>query len=76
LLKADEKLAWGKPVNRNPITGIAGCWARTVSGQAAAPLMSVMNSRRRMGPPLKQGIQSLHHRAATTPLCITAKLIV
>src|SRR5215831_12127776 len=32
---------------RNPITGIAGCCARAPSGQAmAAPLASVMNSRR------------------------------
>jgi ATP-dependent DNA ligase len=31
---------------RNPITGMAGCCARTVSGHAAAPPRSVMNSRR------------------------------
>ena len=32
---------------RNPITGIAGCCARTASGHAAAaPPSSVMNSRR------------------------------
>jgi hypothetical protein len=32
--------------SRNPITGIAGCCARAASGQAAAPPMSLMNSRR------------------------------
>jgi hypothetical protein len=31
---------------RNPITGIAGCCAHAVSGQAAAPPASAMNSRR------------------------------
>jgi hypothetical protein len=29
-----------------PITGIAGCWARAPSGQAANPPSSVMNARR------------------------------
>src|SRR5262249_37026303 len=33
--------------SRNPITGIAGCWARAASGHAAAaPPTSDMNSRR------------------------------
>jgi hypothetical protein len=30
----------------NPTTGIAGCCARAASGHAAAPPISVMNSRR------------------------------
>src|SRR5262245_4027335 len=33
-------------VLRNPITGIAGCCARTASGHAAAPPRTVTNSRR------------------------------
>jgi hypothetical protein len=34
-------------LRRKPITGIAGCWARAASGQAAAaPPRSVMNARR------------------------------
>src|SRR5262249_34339912 len=33
---------------RNPITGIAGCWACAVSGHAAAPLSAASNSRRPM----------------------------
>jgi hypothetical protein len=36
---------WGL---RNPITGMFGCCGRAASGQAAAPPMSVMNSRRLM----------------------------
>jgi hypothetical protein len=37
---------------RNPITGIAGCCARAPNGHvAAAPLRSVMNSRRRISAP-------------------------
>jgi hypothetical protein len=37
----------GDALLRNPITGMPGCCARAVSGQAiAAPPMSVMNSRR------------------------------
>jgi hypothetical protein len=32
--------------NEGTIIGIAGCCARAASGHAAAPLMSVMNSRR------------------------------
>jgi hypothetical protein len=32
-----------------PTTGIAGYCARTASGNAAAPAMMVMNSRRLMG---------------------------
>jgi hypothetical protein len=35
---------------RNPITGIAGC-ARATHGHTAAPLIRLMNSRRRMAPP-------------------------
>jgi hypothetical protein len=46
-------------------------------GHIAAPPTREMNLRRRMEPPLKQGSPSLpHHQAATTPLCIIAKLIV
>lgn len=33
------------------MTGIIDFWARATSGQAAAALVSAMNSRRRMGPP-------------------------
>jgi hypothetical protein len=33
---------------RNPITGAAGCCARAASGHTAAPLRSVMKSRRLM----------------------------
>src|SRR5262249_12735364 len=36
------------PGLRNPTTGIAACCARAASGHAAAPPMSVMNSRRLM----------------------------
>src|SRR3954471_15797682 len=38
----------GEVLPRNPTTGIADCCARTVSGHAAAPPSSVMNSRRLM----------------------------
>jgi hypothetical protein len=41
----------GDALLRNPITGIADCCARTVSGHAtAAPPRTVMNSRRRIWP--------------------------
>src|SRR5262249_5077517 len=36
------------PGERNPITGSVGCCARAASGHVAAPLRSVMNSRRLM----------------------------
>jgi len=36
---------------RNPITGIAGCCARTAIGHAAAPPRNVMNFRRLMSAP-------------------------
>jgi hypothetical protein len=37
----------GDPLLRNPITGIAACWARAVSGHAAPdPANSFMKSRR------------------------------
>src|ERR1700751_3530688 len=36
-------------LRRNPITGIAGCCARTISGRASAALVTpIINSRRRM----------------------------
>jgi hypothetical protein len=38
---------------RTPITGMADCCARAASGQAAAPPMSVMNSRRLIRLPLQ-----------------------
>ena len=41
----------GDPGLRNPITGIAGCCARAANGHAAAPPISVMNSRRRISWP-------------------------
>ena len=37
-------------VTNSPTTGIAGCCARAVSGHAAAPPSSVMNSRRAIMP--------------------------
>jgi hypothetical protein len=40
----------GEALLRNPTTGIAGCSACAVSGHAAAPARSVMNSRRFMCP--------------------------
>jgi hypothetical protein len=45
---AATRLAFGsgEPECRNPTTGIAGCCPRAVSGHAAAPPRSVMNSRR------------------------------
>jgi hypothetical protein len=36
-----------RPAASQPITGIAGCCARAVSGQTAAPPREAMNSRRR-----------------------------
>jgi hypothetical protein len=36
-------------LDRNPITGIAGCYARAASGHVVAPPSSVMNSRHLMG---------------------------
>jgi hypothetical protein len=40
----------GDPLLRNPITGIAACCARAVSGHATTVLLkSLMNSRRLMG---------------------------
>jgi hypothetical protein len=53
LTKADvhRRQPEGVPVPKNPITGIAGCCARAVSGhEAANPPASVKNSRRRMPP--------------------------
>src|SRR5215831_8516993 len=41
----DEPITLGQAL-RNPITGIAGCCALAMSGHTAAPLRSVMNSRR------------------------------
>jgi hypothetical protein len=46
---------------RNPITGIAGCCARIESGDAIAPLSSVMNSRRFMYCPLAAEDHNLPH---------------
>src|SRR5262245_42016853 len=54
---ASPKPRWNAPtkcaelaaaaLRRNPITGIAGCWACATSGHVvAAPLKSVMTSRR------------------------------
>jgi hypothetical protein len=37
---------WCDTLCRNLITGIAACCARAASGHAAAPLRSVMKSRR------------------------------
>jgi hypothetical protein len=53
LRKADKGRAkfWGEAALRNPITGIAGCCAPAASGHAAAPPISVMNSRRFMSDP-------------------------
>jgi hypothetical protein len=42
----------GEPLLRNPITGIAGCYARAASGNTAAdPAIPVMKSRRRIAFP-------------------------
>jgi hypothetical protein len=39
-------------VSRNPITGIAGCWARAASGHPTVePAIPVMKSRRRIASP-------------------------
>src|SRR5262245_35799885 len=40
---------------RNPITGIAGCWARTANGQATATPRSAINSRRLIRSPRRRG---------------------
>jgi len=38
---------------RNPITGIAACWARDVSGhEAPEPANSIMKSRRLIASPM------------------------
>src|SRR6202048_5006816 len=62
-MKPPSARPWRNPANRcvvssgdralrNPITGIAGCCARAPNGHvAAAPLRSVMNSRRRISAP-------------------------
>jgi hypothetical protein len=50
------------PPLRYPITGIAGCCARTAIGHAAAPLTNVMNSRRfirQLLTPTTEGIAHL-----------------
>ena len=52
----------------------SGFCARAASGQTAAPPRSAMNSRRLMGL-LKSRGQTYHIGGASTPLCITAKLI-
>src|SRR5947208_938120 len=58
-------------VRRNPITGFVGCWARAASGHvAAAPPMSVINSRRLIGIPSCEDQTLSHCRKAV--LCITA----
>src|SRR5215510_1358729 len=56
--------------------GVPGCCASAASGHAvAAPLRSVMNSRRLMGY-LSPRDHTLPHHCRNTALCITAKLIV
>src|SRR5215211_5484594 len=62
--RSRSPMASGDLVSRKPITGIADCCARAVSGHAAAPPRSVMNSRRLMlimgisSPPASSGYLS------------------
>jgi hypothetical protein len=58
------------PFVRQSITGIAGCCARAASGHAAAPPISVKNSRRLMCSP-QAGDHTLPH-CRKSVLCITA----
>ena len=53
----------GDPLLRNPITGIAACWARDANGHAATePTTSFMNSRRFMCPPPMLKAQRINPR--------------
>jgi hypothetical protein len=56
-------------LRRNPITGIVDCWPYAMSGQAiAAPLASVMNSRRLMCAPPQPSIAPYHTVLGKTAL--------
>src|SRR5260370_28586590 len=46
---------------KNPITGLSGCWARTVNGHAIEAAIALMKSRRRIAFP-KAGIAPIRTR--------------